>query len=85
MEELTLGELIRLIKEIGKKVDHHDKDLYFGNHLPSITTRIFQCEEGLRAVKETIISLNKKMFAIMLMLAGAIVTGIVDIIVHVAK
>jgi hypothetical protein len=58
-----------------KRINKHDKDLYEGNGKPSITVR-------LDRVERFCLTSTRLMTAILLLLIGAIFTGIADLIVR---
>lgn len=58
-----------------ERIKKHDVDMYFGNGKPAITVRMDRVE---RFVEKA----SKLMTAILLLLVGAILTGIVDVIVR---
>jgi hypothetical protein len=61
-----------------ERIKKHDKDLYEGNGKPSLTIRLDRVERFCEKASKT-------MTAILLLLVGAILTGIVDMIVRTHK
>jgi hypothetical protein len=61
----------------------HDNDLYRGNGKPGLTTRMELCEERLRIVNNAAEEIRKDSRTIKLMVIGAILTIMGDILVKV--
>lgn len=79
-------------EETRRKVDRHDKDLYYGNGLPGITTRVALAEKAIEAnkessekevkdVREDMAEFKKDSKATRMMMLGVILTVLGEIVV----
>lgn len=72
------------IEQLEPKVEKHDKDLYMGNGLPSITTRLRMTEKATASNTEAIAEMarnsRKTQFMVMGIFLTAVATLVVDIV-----
>jgi hypothetical protein len=62
--------------------EHLKRDMWFGNGKKSVTVRIELMEECMERLEEKLAGINAKFWAIILLLAGAIITTTTAIINH---
>lgn len=80
-----MDEIIRQLKELWKKFEKHDQDLYHGNGKPGLTVRMELAEKEIFDMKEDIKEHRRDSKQIKMMLLGAIVAGVIDSILKLVK
>ena len=70
------------LSDYQKKVNQHDKDLYWGNGKPGLTTRIFVLEEKMDTMQKAFEKMSRNSTTLVFLLISAILAAIGDVFVH---
>lgn len=67
-------------RELARLVYQHDKDMYYGNGKPGLTTRMEKVEDAVKAIHDGIEKQEKKQDRIELLVWAAVIAGIANLI-----
>jgi hypothetical protein len=68
------GEIWRELKRLGDDCERHEKDLYRGNGLPGITTRMANAEKSINALQDILHEMKTQRDTKMNLVLGGIIT-----------
>ena len=74
------GEIWRELRRLGDDCERHEKDLYRGNGLPGLTTRMANMETSIVAFQRILEEMKKSRDTKMNLILGGIVTLVVGLL-----
>ena len=80
MSSTPNGEVWRELKRLGEYLERHERDIYRGNGLPGLTTRMADAEKSIKTLNQILDEMKTRRETKMNLILGGLVTLIAGLL-----